>query len=238
MLPRVLAVQHSADDPPGRLGDWLADAGCELDIVRCFLGEPLPESLTPYAGLVVLGGAMGAYDDAAFPWLTRTKALLQAGVDSGLSTLGICLGHQLLAVACSGRVAVAPSPQVGLTKVGVTALAGADPLFTGLAVDPVAVHWNNDLVVEAPPGAVVLSRSTAGIQAYRLGSRAWGVQFHPEVDVETVREWARSDVESGLLTADRMKVLLDEVATNDEQLQDTWRAFAERFADQVKQVRA
>jgi len=234
VAPLVLAIQHSADDPPGRLGRWLAEAGCELEVVRCFLGEPLPDTLTPYAGLVVLGGAMGAYDDHAHPWLGPTKALLRAGVASGLPTVGICLGHQLLAVACSGRVAVAASPQVGVTTVGPTTEARTDPLFAALPPAPVAVHWNNDLVVEAPPGAVVLARTPAGIQAFRLGPSAWGLQFHPEVDLETVSGWARADVEAGVLTADRARTLLESAAVHDDQLQDTWRAFTTRIADQVE----
>jgi GMP synthase (glutamine-hydrolysing) len=226
----VLVIQHSEDDPPGRLGSWLSEAGCELDIIRCYLGEPLPESLTGYDALVVLGGAMGAYDDDAHPWLSQTKVLLREGVAAALPTVGICLGHQLLAVACSGRVAVAASPQVGVTQVGALPEAAHDPLFAELPAGSSAVHWNNDLVVEAPPGAVVLARSSAGIQAFRLGPVAWGLQFHPEVDVETVREWARSDVETKALSGDRVQSLLDDVITADPDLRDTWSAFTVRLA--------
>ena len=94
----------------------------------------------------------------------------------------------------------------------------------------VATHWNNDLVVELPPGAVELARTPAGVQALRLGAAAWGVQFHPEVDLELVRPWAAADVGSGELAPERAETWLAEVATADAALVATWRPFVHRFA--------
>ena len=65
--PRVAVVQHTEVCPPGRVGDWLREDGCELDVFGCHAGEGLPASLEPYTALVVLGGEMGAYDDARHP---------------------------------------------------------------------------------------------------------------------------------------------------------------------------
>lgn len=230
MPPLVLVVQNSVDDPPGRLGGWLADAGCTLAVVRCFAGEALPRSLVGYDALVVLGGAMGAYDDAGFPWLTPVKALLREATRRDLPTLGICLGHQLLAVAGGGHVMVANVSQAGVTAVRRTGATQTDPLFGGLGEDAVAVHWNNDMVVEAPAGAVVLSNSAVGIQALRLRTRVWGLQFHPEVDPETAAEWAAGDVRSGRLTTGEAAKRLADIHTADDQLMGTWHAFALRFA--------
>jgi GMP synthase (glutamine-hydrolysing) len=104
-------------------------------------------------------------------------------------TLAICLGLQLLAVACGGTVARSGTgPQLGVRPVDRTAASVADPLLTGLELTG-ALHWNNDLVVEVPPGAVVLTRSTGAVQSLRLGRRAWGVQFHPEVDGAVLDGW-------------------------------------------------
>lgn len=223
-------VQHSDDDPPNRLGDWLTEAGCDWQVVRAHLGEELPASLVGVDALVVLGGAMGAYDDAEFPWLTPTKALLREAAEQDLPTLGVCLGHQLLAVANGGRVVVAEVSQAGVTSVRLSGAAGTDPLFGGLGDGPVAVHWNNDMVVEPPPGAVVLSSSAVGIQAVRLGDRVYGVQFHPEVDPATAEVWAAGDVRSGRLTAADAATRLADIRAADRQLNEVWRGFALRFA--------
>ena len=227
----VLVIQHTVDCPPGRVGDWLTESGCALEVVHPYAGEIQPADLSAYAGLVVLGGEMGAYDDEIAPWLAPTRTLLAEAVGAGVPTLAICLGHQLLAVATGGRVARSASGQQGGTlTVGLLPTAADDPLFADVPTGAVATHWNNDLVVELPPGAVELARTPAGVQALRLGGRAWGVQFHPEVDLGIVRPWAAADVGSGHLTPERAETWLAEVTNADAALVATWRPFVHRFA--------
>ena len=228
---QVLVIQHTVVCPPGRVGDWLSESGCALEIVRPYAGESQPTDLDGYAALVVLGGEMGAYDDDVAPWLPATRALLAAAVTQGLPTLAICLGHQLLAVATGGRVARSAAGQQGGTlPVGLLPAAAEDALFAPVPAGAVATHWNNDLVVDLPPGAVDLARTPAGVQALRLGDAAWGVQFHPEVDLGLVRPWAAADVGSGHLTPERAETWLAEVANADAALVATWRPFVHRFA--------
>lgn len=234
-VPVVLVVQHGADDPPGRLGRWLSEAGCRLEVVQCHADEPLPASLDRVAGLVVLGGAMGAYDDAEVPWLGATRTLLAEAVERGVATLGVCLGHQLLAVACGGSVRPALEPQLGVVGLQLTAAAATDPLFGGLAAETQVVHWNNDIVVEAPAGSVVLSTSAAGIQALRVGDHAWGLQFHPEVDPATVSGWAQADVLAGRLAADRAAARLVGIRAADAAVQRQLAPLAHGFAERVHQ---
>ena len=229
MTARILVVQPSMSDPAGRVGSWLAEAGCSLSVVDCQRGQPVPASLAGFAGLVVLGGEMGAYDDELAPWLTPVKQLLREAVRADLPTLAICLGHQLLAVAAGGEVATAATPQQGLVQVGVTEAGLADSLFFELG-GTAAVHWNNDLVVAAPAKAVVLATADEHVQAIRLRTCVYGVQFHPEVDAPTVTDWAREDVEAGLAYEGETRARLDAIAAADQQLVSTWRDFTLRFA--------
>lgn len=242
-MPLILVLQHSADDPPGRLGTWLVEAGCELRLVRCHLGEPLPQTLTGFDGLVVLGGGMGAYDDAEYPWLAPTKELLALATRRDLPTLAICLGHQLLSVANAGLVTQADVPQIGVVDLRLTAAAAGDPLFGPLTVPtrehsaPSAVHFNNDIVARPPDEAVVLSHSAAGLQAFRLGTNVWGVQFHPEVDVSTVAGWAAEEVATGRLDRSLADAAIAGISEADPELDATWRAFTHRFAVRVGRER-
>ena len=103
--PTVLVVEHDVECPPALFGEWLVEAGCDLDVRRPYAGDELP-GLTAYDGFVVLGGPMGANDDAQHPWLAPVKELVREARDVGLPTLGICLGHQLVAVALGGSVVV------------------------------------------------------------------------------------------------------------------------------------
>jgi len=172
---------------------------------------------------------MGAYDDAAHPWLSATKALLRDAVARGVPTLGICLGHQLLAVATGGRVRPNPTGrQIGLAPLGLTAAGRADPLLAGFDRAPV-VHWNQDLVVEPPPGSDVLARSSTGIQALRIGS-ALGVQFHPEVGPATIRRWAERYVSGDQVSRTHADQQLAAITAADDELRRTWQGFTLRFA--------
>lgn len=228
--PAVLIIQHTPTCPPARVGTWLTDAGCRLDLVRGDLGAQIPADLSGYAGLVVLGGQMGAYDDADHPWLTETKALLRLAVETDVPTFAICLGHQLLAVACGGEVETSPvGPQIGLVPVALTVAGRKDSLLGALGEDGWAVHWNNDIVTRVPDGAVVLANTRAGVQALRLGS-AWSVQFHPEVDLPVLQTWGDEDVASGVLEEELLLDRLDDVVAADPSLEATWRTFTRSWA--------
>src|SRR5690242_11957185 len=176
------------------MGEWLTEAGLVVHVRRPYAGDALPRDLRGHAGMVVLGGEMGAYDDAAHPWLTEVKDLCRTAVATGTPVLGICLGHQLLAVALGGEVARGPhGQQIGVLEVGWTPEAYVDPLLAPVAAldDAPAVQWNNDVVTRLPDGATALARTPRGeLQAARFGSAAWGVQWHPEAGVDIIRTWA------------------------------------------------
>jgi GMP synthase (glutamine-hydrolysing) len=231
MAPRVLVVQHEDDCPPAWVGDWLAEAGCALDVRRPYAGDPLPGDLQDYDALLVLGGAMGANDDDAHPWLAPTKQLVREAAARAVPTLGICLGHQLLAVALGGEAGPNPrGQQLGLLPVGWTDDAGRDDLTRGLVGTGYGVHWNDDVVLRAPEGTVVLARTPQGeVQVARFAPRAWGVQLHPEVDDRILASWAEGDrdrYDEGVLddVLSRVAVVRDDLAAG-------WRPLAQAFAN-------
>ena len=124
MTVRVLVVQHQDDCPPALVGDWLVEAGCVLDVRRPYAGDELPDDLADHDAFLVLGGSMGADDDADHHWLAATKALIREAAERGTPTLGICLGHQLAAVALGGEVTRNPQgQQLGLLPMGWTEAA-------------------------------------------------------------------------------------------------------------------
>lgn len=193
----ILIVQHEDACPPGWLGDTWAAHGMALDVRTPYrAGEPpdqLPGGLDRYAALVVLGGAMGANDDAENDWLAPTKAFLRDAVAADLPTLGVCLGHQLMAVALGGRAGLNPAGQAsGVTPIALTPDGAKDPLLADLDGRHV-VQWNSDVITEMPFGATVLATAPDGsVQAARFGARAWGLQFHPEASPQIFDVWAGS----------------------------------------------
>ena len=115
-----------------------------------------------------------------------------------MPVLGICLGHQLAAVALGGAAARNPrGQQFGLLDVGWTPEAHVDALMAPVATPRRGVQWNDDIVTALPPTAVVLARATTGeVQVARFAPTVWGVQLHPEVDEPILRPWAEHDREA------------------------------------------
>lgn len=234
MGARLLVIQHEPAAPPGWLGEWWEACGIDLDVVRGDLGQPVPASLDDggHDGLVVLGGAMGANEDAEHPWLTPTKQLVDDTVRREQPLLAVCLGHQLASVGLGGLADRNPHGRtIGIVPVALTTEGADDPLLAGLGGRG-AVHFNDDVVLTPPPGAGVLARlPDGGIQALRLGPRAWSVQFHPETSPEIFAAWLHSERPDGLDESDR--ALLAGVEAAREGLRATWEPFATRFAAQL-----
>jgi GMP synthase (glutamine-hydrolysing) len=227
--PRVLVVQHQDDCPPALIGRWLLEARCVVDIRRPYAGGlPLPLDLADHEALVVLGGSMGANDDEAHSWLPSVKELVRAGAGERKPVLGICLGHQIAAVALGGTVEANPAGrQLGVLPMGWTDRAAADPVLGSLPAR--VIHWNNDIVTELPRRAVVLAHAPDGtVQAARLSETVWGVQGHPEVDEAIVKAWAADEREA--IGADVVDGALAEMVSAAPELEAAWQPVVAAFA--------
>ncbi len=234
----LLVVEHETLCPPGWMGDWLAAAGVDLDVRRPYAGERLPGDLGGHGGLLVLGGSMGARDDATHPWLPRTKELVRRAAVDRVPTLGICLGHQLAAVALGGEVGVnRAGQQLGVLPVGWTPAARNDALLAPLSGPARAVQWNNDVVTGLPEGTVVLARAATGeLQAARFAPTVWGVQWHPEAGADTIRRWAEADRDHAVERGVDVDAYVAEVADDEAEQRATWRPLADGFAALLTRV--
>ncbi|RBM10882.1 glutamine amidotransferase [Prauserella sp. PE36] len=227
--PRLLVIQPDVTDPAGPLGEWLSEAGAELD-VRLPPRDSLPSNLGAYDGLVCLGGGMSAEEDAKHPWLAEVRGLLATAAGTGVPTLGVCLGAQLLAVATGGKVVRgADGPEVGPALVAKKDAAWVDPLFADLPLMQDVWQFHTDVIERLPPGAELLASAPRyAHQAYRLNSCAYGVQFHIETTSAVVRQWA-TDAPDVAATA-REGTFDDEALTEvHADVAETWRPFAHRF---------
>ena len=122
-------------------------------------------------------------------WSERIAAWLPGVVEHRTPFLGICYGHQLLAHALGGQVAKTPQGRIiGTVRVKLTDDARTDPLFGALQPEITVQATHVESALSVPKGARVLGASEREPhEAFRVGERAWGVQFHPEFDADLVR---------------------------------------------------
>ncbi len=184
----VLVIQCDARVPAGIYGEFLREHKVPHRVVRLFDGDSLP-ALGTIAAAVILGGYMGVDDTDDYPCLLPLKDWLRTAADFGLPLLGICLGGQLLAEVTGGIVHSCCRGEHGLHSVTLTAAGECDPLFAGIPPAFTVFEWHND-AFDVPPSAVHLAASSACPgQGFRYRN-AYGLQFHPEVDIAIVAEWA------------------------------------------------
>ncbi len=185
----LLVLQHADCEPPGAYEDELRARAIPLHRVLVDRGEQLPD-WRRYAGVIAMGGSMGAYDDSIHPWLAPEKQLISEAVRAGKPYWGVCLGAQLLAASLGARVAAGAQPELGVLPVELTAGAVGDPVFAGAPPTFATLQWHRD-TYELPDGAVQLARSQLYEQQAFVFVRAYALQFHLEVSCELAAQWMR-----------------------------------------------
>jgi len=158
-MPLACVLQHIRCEPPGLFSGPLRDRGFTVETVELDEGGRLPD-WREVSLVLAMGGPMGAYDEAAHPWLAAEKRWIAAAVRAGTPFLGVCLGAQLLAASLGAEVRPGDAPEVGVLPVEVTAAGRADPVFGVLGARFPALQWHGDTFA-IPAGGVHLGRSAA-----------------------------------------------------------------------------
>jgi GMP synthase (glutamine-hydrolysing) len=180
----VLIVQHQPDSGPGALEVPLRTAGIDLDFWFP-PDEPRP-SLDGISGVISLGGLAAPTDTDEAPWLDDERALIREALDRTTPFLGVCLGGQLLALETGGDVE--RSSEHGWTAVDPLPAMRDDPVLAALDAPCNVFQWH-DWAFRTPPDGSLLARSASVEQAFRVGERAWGVQFHLELTLAIATQW-------------------------------------------------
>lgn len=184
----ISIIQNHPEVPAGIFGELLQKARIPFQTIRPDLGESLPSPQSATA-VIVLGGYMGVHDEEQFPFLGELKTFTRSCVAVDTPFLGICLGGQLLAAVLGGEVMPQHRGEKGLCALTLTGAGQSDPLFAGVPAAFSAFQWHNDSFTLPPETVLLASSADCPGQAFRFG-RAWGVQFHPEVDLDVVRVWS------------------------------------------------
>jgi len=178
-MKRALIVRHTPFE--GAAGFRLPIEQAGYDFHRINVSDPeFPafDWLDPDL-VVVMGGPMGVYERAAYPWIDGEIIGLALRIAAGRPTLGVCMGSQLIAAALGSKVYPGPVKEVGFAPIALTQAGQKSPLRH---LDNVSLlHWHGD-TFDLPPGAERLAETdNYANQGFRIGDSLLALQFHPEM---------------------------------------------------------
>ena len=189
-MKRALVFQHMDHDHPGRFLDFLAEDDLVIEPVRLFENQPIP-ALAPYDFLFVLGGKQDCWEEHVYPWLKEEKQAIREWVLARAKPyFGVCLGHQLLAAATGGDVAIAEQKEVGVCEVELTETGKAHAFMQGVPTRNTVLQWHMAEVKKVGSDTEILATSDhANVQSIAVGKHAMATQFHCEFTLQTVAGW-------------------------------------------------
>lgn len=192
MSPKILVIQHNLDDHLNELAAPLIEAGLEIETWDVENTEAPTLDISAYDGIVSLGAIAGVLEESKHAWMPVERKMFEQALELDIPLLGICFGSQLLASAGGAEVYKVATPEVGWTKVDMVSPAAgkgsADPVMAALGDTPDVFHFHYDSFT-IPENFELFGVTGEIPQAFKVGKRAWGMQFHIEVGLAAMHSW-------------------------------------------------
>jgi GMP synthase-like glutamine amidotransferase len=214
------ALDHSIYTP---VDHWSKHLPCEADAFRASQGELPDVDAGAYSHLILTGSEASIVDRE--PWAQNEVRMVQRAVARGLSVLGSCYGHQLLALSLAGPRCVrrCADPEVGWLPIRITS---ADSLL-GESGAFFAFTLHFDEVVDPGPDFLISAETSQcrihGFQYKDLP--VWGIQSHPEIDIPDGRRLFENLIAQDHPTADRFRAALASTAQDSRKIRRILRVF-------------
>ena len=200
-MSRLLILQHLEREHAGLFINLAKERGFSVLTSRLDLGESLPEVKNGDL-LLVLGGPMSIRDigSSTYPWLTEEVGLIKKSLNQGIRLIGVCLGAQLLAYAAGGDVEILqgefthkPLAEIGWGNIFPQPPENNSKLTSLIEYPFPVLHWHGDRILLPRTADLIASSYRCQEQLFSIGSSAYGIQFHVEINDEMVDKWISED---------------------------------------------
>ena len=191
-MKRVLVIENDPEAPLGLVGRMMEEQRIAYDVIQAERSE-IPNTADGYAALIVLGGPQHVGDDESYPYFVAEEALIRDIIAKDIAYLGVCLGGQLLAHALGAAVGPHRMFEAGFSRVEFTSEGISDPLYRGLPGTQLVFQWHVDAFTLPQSATLLATGVDTPYQAFRYGSKAYGLQYHIEMLPETFAFWLHAD---------------------------------------------
>jgi len=191
----ILIIQNEPNEGRGLIATLMAKRNIGQHIVK---GSDAPDSeLSPnhFRALIVLGGAQSVYETQKYPFLESEIALCRAFIEDDKPIAGFCLGAQLLAVALGGEVVASEHKEIGWHDIMLQDDAKGDALVANHPKTLLSFHFHGDVIRHVPNSTILASSALTKWQLFRHGTKAYGFQYHAELNRSLLEEMCRNNVE-------------------------------------------
>lgn len=184
---KIHTLQHVPFEGLGCIDQWITTKGHIVDYTKLY-DKPQFPSLNEFDWLIVMGGPMGVYDEAIYPWLKEEKEFIRRAIESGKIVVGICLGSQLIAEVLGAKVYPNKQKEIGWFDIQKTEFARNHPLLEQIEEQFTVFHWHGDTFDLPADSERLFSSAVCLNQAFLYKKKVLGLQFHFEVTSQTLKE--------------------------------------------------
>ena len=194
MSHKIIILQHTPLVTPGYFTELMNEDLVETTIIRLDKGEKISVNLDIYDGMICLGGPMDTWMQEQYPWMIDEKNKINEFVINNQKPyLGICLGCQFLGEILGGKVIKSNPPEIGVLNINILDNKKKDKLFKNFDNKIKALQWHSYEVSELNNSDVTIlgSSDVTKFQIFKYKNHAYGIQFHMEVDENTIITWSK-----------------------------------------------
>jgi len=178
---KIHYIQHVPFEDLGVIQTWAEEKGASISVTQVFQKAVFP-SCEEFDWLFVMGGPMNIYEDTIYPWLCKEKEFIRSAIDNGKQVIGICLGAQLIADACGGRVYKNAHTEIGWFPVKVNQSEKHPAWIQGMPSEFQAFHWHGDTFDVPQEATLFLTSAACTNQGFYIDSgRIIAMQCHFEL---------------------------------------------------------